>query len=413
MSTTQTFYKAGLYVRLSDEEEKRSDYHESIENQKILLKQFCEANDIVQAKVYCDDGWSGTNFNRPDFLKMKSDIEAGRIDILLTKNLSRLGRDYLETGQLTELYFPEYHVQYIAVNDGVDTSRNDNEIIRFKNILNEFYVKENSKKVRSAYRQKAINGEFTAFLAPYGYEKSNVDKHKLVIDEEAAPIIRKIFNEAANGKNAYQIAMQLKEEKVLAPRAYTAEKYERYKTVFNPKYPYDWIHTTIVSIIKNRVYLGHMVNNKSTTRSFKCRKLFPIPKNEWIEVPNTHESLVSEEQYALAQKVIQVKHRPTKDGDRQIFSGLLKCSTCGRLLAYARQKDRKDNGNFACSLSRQKGKVYGSFHYISYDAIYQIVLTDLRKRVTAVRQNKEEFLNSLSDALEIRNRKQLAALRRE
>lgn len=168
---------------------------------------------------------------------MKADIEMRKFDILLTKDLSRLGRDYLVTGMLIDSFFVDNHVRYIAVNDGVDTAESENEIMPFKNILNEWYARDSSKKVRSAYHQKALNEEFTAAFAPYGYEKSEVNKHRLVIDEAAAPVIRKIFYQAANGKSPCQIAMLLRDEKVLTPRAYTASKHERYQAVFSPEHP--------------------------------------------------------------------------------------------------------------------------------------------------------------------------------
>lgn len=405
--------RTAIYCRLSRDDGDGESM--SIATQKQMLRQYAREKGwtVDPALEFVDDGASGTNFDREGYKKLEKAIIDGKVNILLTKDLSRLGREYLQTGYLTEIFFPEHSVRYIAVNDGVDTAKSDNEIIPFKNILNELYAKDNSKKVRSAYRQKALNGEFTAAFAPYGYEKSKADKHKLVIDEAVAPVVRKIFHMAAGGKSPYQIAMQLRDEKVLTPRAYTAAKYERYQTAFNLKHPYDWSHTTIVSILKNRAYLGHMVNNKSTTKSFKCKKIVPIPQEQWIDVRNTHEPLVSEELFELAQKVVKVKKRATKDGDRQIFSGLLKCSTCGRSLSYARQKDRSDNGNFACNLSRQKGKEYCSFHYIGYDALYRLVLTDLQRQTAAARENKAAFVEELTGALAVKNKKQLAAARKE
>ena len=405
--------KTAIYCRLSRDDGDGESM--SIATQKQMLRQYAldKGWQVDPALEFVDDGASGTNFDREGYKKLEKAIIDGKVNILLTKDLSRLGREYLQTGYLTEIFFPEHNVRYIAVNDGVDTAKSDNEIIPFKNILNELYAKDNSKKVRSAYRQKALNGEFTAAFAPYGYEKSETDKHKLVIDEAVAPVIRKIFYQAANGKSPYQIAMQLKDEKVLTPRAYTVSRHERYQAVFSPEHPYEWSHTTIVSFLKNRVYLGHMVNHKSTTKSFKSKKLVPIPPDQWIEVQNTHEPLVAEELFKLAQKVIKVKKRAAKDGSKQIFSGLLKCSTCGRSLAYARQKDRNDNGNFACNLSRQKGKGYCSFHYISYDSLYQLVLAALRRQTNAAKENKTLFVEELMAALAVKNKKQLAAARKE
>ena len=386
--------RTAIYCRLSRDDGDGESM--SITTQRHMLSQYATEQGWPIVGEYIDDGYSGTNFNRPDLKRLQQDILAGKIDVLLTKDLSRLGRDYIETGRLTELFFPEHNVRYIAINDGVDSAKDNNDIVPFKNILNELYAKDNSKKVRSAYRQKAINGEFTAAFAPYGYEKSSLDKHKLVIDEVAAPIIRKIFNWAASGKSPHQIAIQLKSDKVLTPRAYTVYKYERYKTVFNPSYPYDWSHTTIVSLLQNRVYLGHMVNNKSSTKSFKCNKIVRNPKEEWIEVKDTHEALVTEELFNLVQKIISVKKRATNSGERQIFVGLLKCSTCGRSLTYAKQKGRNDNGNFACNLARQKGKEYCSFHYINYDSIYKISLNDLRHQTAFIKENKNSYIEKFN-----------------
>lgn len=327
--------RTAIYCRLSRDDE-QSGESMSIENQKILLQRYAKEHHFEVADIYVDDGWSGTNFDRPDFQRMKRDIESGGIDIVLVKDLSRLGRNQIETSLCIQVFFPEYQVRFIAVSENIDTAKGEDDFMELRNLFNEWFVRDTSRKVKSGYRQRALNGDYTGAFAPYCYQKDEQNKHKLVPDENTAPIVQRIFRLAVEGHSPYKIGRLLRAYRILTPRAYLAEQHQRYLKVVNTKHPYDWGATTVKVILQNKVHLGHMVSHKTTKPSFKRKGMVAVPEEEWIEVPNTHEPLIDEETFALAQKVIRVKKRPTKAGEHQIFAGLLKCSTCGQGLSFAR-----------------------------------------------------------------------------
>lgn len=410
--------RTAIYCRLSRDDE-QSGESMSIENQRSMLTRYAKENGLEIVEWYIDDGWSGTNFDRPDFQRMKSDIEDGKIDVVLVKDLSRLGRNQIETSLCIQAFFPQYDVRFIAVSENIDTAKGEDDFMELRNLFNEWFVRDTSRKVKNGYRQRALNGDYTGAFAPYGYKKDDKDKHKLVPDDNVAHVIKRIFQMAVEGYSPYKISMALREDKILTPRAYTAQQFQRYVTVFNPKHPYDWANMTVKTIIQNKVYLGHMVSHKNTKRSFKSKDIVPVPKEEWIEVKNTHEPLIDEETFELAQKIIRVKKRPTKEGEHQIFAGLLKCSTCGQSLSFARGGDSKYNGgkggrgSFACNQSRRKGKEYCSFHYISYLDIYTIILEDIRKNAAIARENEAAFVEMVSDISKAKLKKQVSAAAKE
>lgn len=370
------------------------------------------------ADIYVDDGWSGTNFDRPDFQRMKRDIENGSIDIVLVKDLSRLGRNQIETSLCIQVFFPEYQVRFIAVSENIDTAKGEDDFMELRNLFNEWFVRDTSRKVKSGYRQRALNGDYTGAFAPYGYCKDDQNKHKLVPDENTAAIVQRIFRLAVEGHSPYKIGRLLKADCILTPRAYLAEQHQRYLKVVNTKHPYDWGATTVKVILQNKVHLGHMVSHKTTKPSFKRKETVTVPEDEWIEVPHTHEPLVDEETFALAQKVIRVKKRPTKEGEHQIFAGLLKCSTCGQGLSFARGGSSKTaggkggRGSFACNQSRTRGKAYCSFHYISYVDIYD-VLADIQRHAWIAREQESAFVEMVATMSQSQQKKQRGTAMKE
>jgi DNA invertase Pin-like site-specific DNA recombinase len=403
--------RAAVYCRWSrDDGDAQSA---SIATQKQMLAQYAKDNGFVVSGVYVDDGISGTQFNRSGFQKMIRDIEDGKIDIVLLKDFSRLGREHLQSGYYTEIYFEEHDIRYISVGNSIDSAKGNTEFVPIIHLMNEWYSRDISQKVRASYKQHALNGDFTAAFSPYGYKKSENDKHKLVIDENVSEVVKRVFAMAVEGYSPYKISMALRADEILTPRAYTAQQYNRYKSSFNSKHPYDWCNMTIVSMLKNRAYLGHIVNGKSTTKSFKVRKQIIISPENWIEVKNAHEPLVDEDTFELAQKVIKVKKRPTSEGEHQIFQGLLRCSTCGQSLSYAREIKRNNMGSFACNQSRRKGKAYCTFHYISYDAIYSILLDDIRRNAKIANKSEDEFVETLTALDKSKQKKQTASVRKE
>ena len=256
--------RTALYCRLSKDDMLQGD-SESIKTQKAMLTQYAKEHGFLIVEVYVDDGWSGLNFQRPDFNRMLDDIEAGKIDVVITKDLSRLGRDHLKVGHFTEIYFPMKNVRYIAVNDGVDTANKNNDIAALKNVMNEFYSRDNSRKIRSSIRARAKAGLYRTSFNPIGYRKSPDNHNKLIVDGETAWIVKRIFELANAGMGAHKIAKTFREEQVPCPSWWLHSRGERdYSQRFeNPANKYEWSHTVIRNIIANPLYLGHTVMCKT------------------------------------------------------------------------------------------------------------------------------------------------------
>ncbi len=408
---TQQQNRAAIYCRLSVDDGDGESM--SIQNQRDMLTRFAKDNGFLVHKVYIDDGYSGTNFERPQFKQMIEDIENKLIDIVITKDLSRLGRDYLQTGTYIEIYFPANDVRYIAVNDGVDSAKGNDEFLGIRNIMNEFYAKDISKKIRAARKTLAKQGKFSAPFAPYGYKKDPDDKHHLLVDENTAPIGKRMFTLASKGKTPTEIAKLFTDEKILIPRAYIAETYGIYQTGYDKNYPYDWIGSTVAEILRSKLYIGTLVNQRRTSKSFKNKKIIQRPENEWIEVENTHEAIIDRDTWEIVQKLVKVKKRPNKQGTSQIFAGLVRCADCNHALTYNIGRTGSFQGSFVCNLARNKGKKYCTWHYISYKALYQLVFEDILAHTVLLKTDREAFETMLQTRLNAQNAKQLAALKRE
>ncbi len=408
---TQQQNRAAIYCRLSVDDGDGESM--SIQNQRDMLTRYAKENGFLVHKVYIDDGYSGTDFNRPQFKQMIEDIENKLIDIVITKDLSRLGRDYLQTGTYIEIYFPANDVRYIAVNDGVDSANGCDEFLGIKNIINEFYAKDISKKIRAARKTLAKQGKFTAPFAPYGYKKDPDDKHHLLVDENTAPIVKRMFTLASKGKTPTEIAKLFTDEKILIPRAYLAQTYGIYQTGYDTRYPCDWMATTVAEILRSKLYIGTIVNQKRTSKSFKNKKIIKRPTEEWIEVENTHEAIIDRDTWDVVQKLVKVKKRPNKQGTSQIFAGLLRCADCGHALTYNIGRVGNFQGNFVCNYARNKGGKYCTWHYISYKTLYQLVFEDILSLTILLKTDREAFETMLRTKLNAQNAKQLAALKKE
>jgi len=391
-----------LLSRLSKEDELIGE-SESIQTQKAMLEEYARLHGFINIVHYTDDGYSGTNFDRPEFQRLVSDIKSNLIDTVIVKDLSRLGRDYLKTGYYLEEFFPTHNVRFIAINDDIDSNKGIPELTPFKNIMNEWYAKDISKKIRSAYKTKALKGEFTAAYAPYGYKKNPNDKHHLIIDEEVAPIVIKIFDMATKEYSAYQIARYLKDNKILKPRVYMNQKYQRYKNEMYDKYPYDWHQATIKRIIENYEYCGHLVSNVNSKQSFKSKKLIRNDKNNWIIVKNTHEAIIDEETYQKANNLIKTrKIIMKKTGERNLFSGLLRCKDCGKALSVYKNHD------FCCSTYRSKGKSYCPSHYIRYDNLYKAILADINYHIDKANIDNNKLALELYNEYQLENNEKVS-----
>ena len=379
----QSDYSVGIYCRLSKDDDLAGESG-SIQNQKHILTKYVKEMGWNLRSVYVDDGWSGTNFDRPDFMRMIEDAREGAINLILCKDLSRFGRNYIQTGQFTDYIFPSIGCRFIALNDGVDTIHNDNDIMPFRNLFNEFYSRDISKKIKAARRAQYQNGKFVGNWYPFGYVKAPDDKHALIIDEEAAAIVRRIFDMYNAGAGMLSIATTLTDEGILCPRDYY---YAKHPDVENP-YPmmHSWGRTTIRQILNHEVYIGNMVQGRTTTLSFKSKKLVKRPQDEWIRIENTHEPVIERKTWDAAQAIMQKKYRKAKNGEITLFSGILKCADCGYSMIFTEQQYPKKETrviksykSYACDTYRTHGKKVCSSHTITLDLITKVVLADIRK----------------------------------
>lgn len=365
-------YRAAIYCRLSKDDDQIGQ-SASIQNQREMLLHFCAEQGWEVAAVFEDDGYTGLNMNRPNFQKMLKAVERKEINLIVTKDLSRLGRNYLETGELIERYFPKKGVRYIAMNDGVDTEQDTNDITPFKNILNEMYSKDVSKKVHSAYLSKARNGKFTGCIAPFGYKKDPDEPNHLIIDEETAWIVRRIYELARNGHGTNHIRRRLEEEKIPCPTWWNRKRGLRNKvTKFELEDPengrFVWDFTTIKEILANPVYIGTIASQKANYR-FKTGWIGDKKPEEWICVENVHEPLIDRDTYELVQEKVKSRKRPDAWGNYSIFAGLVKCGQCGSTMNIRRANQKGNARIFNCSRYNRYGVKHCSQHRISYEVL--------------------------------------------
>lgn len=395
-----TIYNTALYMRLSRDDELQGESG-SIQTQRMMLRQFAREQNLNVVGEYIDNGWSGTNFDRPDFQRMIDDIEDGKINCVVTKDLSRLGRNYILTGQYTEIYFPSKSVRYIAINDNVDTVNGESELAPFLNILNEMHARQTSKKVKAAMRTRFENGAHYGAYAPLGYIKDPDKKGHLLVDPETKWIIEKIFDLAFHGAGAAKITRTLIEEKVPIPAWFNFTRYGTFAHVFDgadESKTYAWSIGQVKCILKEETYIGHSVHNKQSNISFKNKKKVRKPKEEWYRVKNTHEPIISEDVFHQVQEQIASRRRKQKDGTTQIFAGLVKCADCGWSLAYGMNKQNKNPyGYYHCSKNGQ-GTKQCSMHYIRYDVLYTYVLSSIQHWINKTSLDDEQLLEQLLKA---------------
>lgn len=409
----QDNYDVGIYCRLSRDDHNGTLESMSIANQRQVLVDYVTEKGWTLRDCYIDDGYSGTNFDRPDFKRMIHDAEIGKIDCIITKDLSRLGRNYVEAGYYTEEYFIEHDIRFIAINDGIDTMHDNNDIAAFHHVLNEFYPKQVSKKVKQVKKKSAEQGKFMGSQAPYEYMKSPEDKHVLIIDEEAAVIVKRLFNEFANGDSARMIADKLNSEGINTPRFYHYEKMGRTNPLTEEKNV--WGSATITQLLKNQVYIGNMVQGKRQVVSFKTKKMRTVPPENWIVVENTHTPLIEMSLWERVQKRLSnpnKKIRRTKIDTVGLFSGLVKCSDCGMPLAYMRrQLKEREKGVYRCSRYNNNGITACTSHYIDEEYISAFVLNDIRTYAHLATAQREELAEKLYKALKKSNSSEIGNIK--
>lgn len=403
----QQHYKAALYCRLSVDDGNFGG-SVSIETQKILLEQYCKDHKITDYKFYCDDGCSGTNFDRPSFKKMLSDIDEGKINLVIVKDLSRFGRNYVEAGMYVQR-FTDSNIRFIAADDNYDSLVNSDDLLfPIKNVVNEMYARDVSKKTKAAKKAKARDGQFFGSKVPFGYKIDPNDRHHLIVDEPAAQVVKRIFRLASEGVGYNKMAKIFREEKVLTPIAYfNLNNPDYFKSDYWRK-EFDWHVTSIRAILNNEVYLGKLVYGKQRNKSMKSKEKVRNPKEDWIVVENCHEPIITQELWDTVHKILNAKHRPAKAGEVQMFAGLLYCSDCGHCLTYS-QKQRKDgsyHGAYSCWMYKTHGKEYCASHYITFDTIYELVLIDIQRNLFQYRKNTDKFKSILSRKYQSDSQKQ-------
>lgn len=406
--------RAAIYCRLSKDDDQDGP-SASIQNQREMLSRYCEEQGWNVTGIFQDDGYTGLNMERPDFQRMLSLIEQGMFDVVLTKDLSRLGRNYLQTGQLIEEFFPKNRVRYIALNDAVDTSV-ENEITPFRNILNEMYSRDVSKKVHSSYLSKAKSGQFTGCLAPFGYRKDPTDKNHLVIDEDTAWIVRKIFDYARNGDGPNRIRRKLENEEIPCPAWWNRHKglrnhYSKYEKEDPERGKYIWDFTSIKGILTNPVYTGAIASQKTFYR-FKIGWMGDKKPEDWIVVDNVHEPLVDRDTFALVQKKIQSRKRPDAWGNFSIFAGLVKCGQCGSTMNIRRANQKGNERIYTCSRYNKYGVAHCSQHRIRFETLYGIVLEQIRACAQRALSDEQAVTDELSKDFAAEERAEREAIER-
>ena len=410
--------KTALYCRLSQDDGLEGDSN-SIQNQKNILQKFAEDHHFPNPCFHVDDGFSGGNFQRPAFQQMISDMENGEIGIIVTKDLSRLGRNQLHTGLYIEERFPMFGVRYIAINDNVDTdSSESNDLMPFKNLFNEWFIRDTSRKIRAVLKAKAERGERLGTRAPYGYIKDPETK-KLAVDDEAAAIVRRIFAMCASGNGPSQIARILKKEQMLTPTMYAYTRYGMNHTCLDTAHPYNWSDSAIANLLENEIYLGNTVNMKYSTKSYKDKRRVEHSREECLVFKDTHPALITQEVWDIVQRVRKNRRRPTKMEEQNKYSGLVFCADCGSNMVLHRAHTMSASYNhFTCRTYKKDGEACTG-HYIRECVLDEVVLEDLRRVTAMARERPEEFAayigsrQSAEIQREIRRQeKELAAMRK-
>ena len=418
MNQSNQIRKTALYCRLSQDDGIEGDSN-SIQNQKAILQKFAEDHHFPSPCFYVDDGFSGGNFQRPAFQQMISDMENGEIGIIVTKDLSRLGRNQLHTGLYIEERFPMFGVRYIAINDNVDTdSSESNDLMPFKNLFNEWFIRDTSRKIRAVLKAKAERGERLGTRAPYGYRK-DPDTKKLIVDDEAAAIVRRIFAMCASGSGPSQIARILKKEQILTPTMYAYTKYGITHVGLDTQRPYHWSGDTVADMLENEIYLGNTVNMKHSTKSYKDKRRVEHPREECLVFENTHPALITREVWDIVQRVRKNKRRLTKMEEQNKYSGLVFCADCGSNMVLHRAHTMSASYNhFTCRTYKKDGEACTG-HYIRECVLDEVVLEDLRRVTAMAREHPEKFVayigskQSAELQREIRRQeKELAAMRK-
>ena len=393
-------YNTALYMRLSRDDENYGD-SVSIETQRTILRKYAQDNGLNVVGEYVDDGWSGTNFERPNFQRMMDDVEAGKVNCIATKDLSRFGREHVMMDYYLEFVFPEKQIRYIAVTENEDTEKGLSDFVPFKNLFNEWFAKDTSRKVKTALHAKFAEGQRIFAYAPLGYIRHPEIKNTLAVDSETKWIIEKIFDLAVHGAGAAKITKILTAEKVPTAGYLNFIRYGTFANIYAgapEEKSYAWTIAQVKSILKDETYIGNSIHNRETNISYKNKRRIRKPQEEWFRVENTHEAIISEDVFYQVQEQIAGRRRQMKDATTQIFAGLVKCADCGWSMSFATNKQNKHPYSyFNCTSYRQLGKNGGrcTAHYVRYDTLYAYVLTRIQYWAGQAELGEEQLLERL------------------
>ena len=395
-----------LYCRLSKDDGTNNESM-SISTQKTMLKDYAKRNGFLNCQFYVDDGYSGTNYDRPAFRQLIEDIQDGEVSTLITKDLSRLGRNYLETGTYIEVFFPNHNVRYIAINDGVDSIDNAQmDITPFRNIINEMYAKDTSRKIKSALHARRMQGKYMATTAPFGYQKDEKDHNHLVIDEVTAPVVELIFSIAEEGVGLHTICNRLRKAKVIKPSFHKKEMFERY---IDEEKMYDWDTAYVSKILHDPVYAGNLTVAERPTKTMRSKKRQYIPYAEREVIYGTHEPIIEQNRWNTVQKILE--SRPpvigeSSSGYDNIFRGIIKCADCGSaMLAKVEQKRKRNNvldkTFYCCTKYRKFGKEGCSSHTIEARTVHEVVLADIQKHAGQALADRKAMVTEIAERLNL------------
>lgn len=381
-----------LYCRLSRDDELQGDSN-SIKNQKAILKKYADDNGFINTEFFVDDGVSGTTFDRPDFQRMIAEMESGKIGTIIVKDMSRLGRDYLKVGYYTEIAFPNAEVRFIAINNGVDSAnQQDSDFTPFLNIINEWYAKDTSKKIRAVFKAKGESGKPLCTTPPFGYKKDPDDKNHWIVDEDAAKVVKYIFQLCIEGYGPTQIAHKLKDEGIFTP-SYYFKSIGLYPTAIITEEPCKWSARTVANILDKQEYLGHTINFKTRRKSYKIKKKIDNDPSEWKIFKNKHEAIIDEETFNTVQRIRNGRRRRTLLGDMPLLSGMVYCADCGSKLYQVRSKDwNHDKEYMVCATYRKRGKHNCTSHQIRNIYIEKALLYMIQQVTAFARDYEDEFV---------------------
>ena len=387
-----------LYCRLSRDDGMEGDSN-SVSNQKKLLSKYAKENGFTNTRFYVDDGYTGTNFNRPGFQKMLEDMDMGYISVVIVKDMSRLGRDYLQVGYYTDSYFPDRNIRFIAVNDCVDSADGENELAPFRNVMNEMYARDISRKVRSSHRIRGNAGEPLS-QPPYGYLKDPNNKKRWIIEPEAAKVVRDIFRMRLEGKGNETIARILQESEIKIPMAYWFERGLGRGGKKSQPNPYKWCKSTIARILAQQEYCGDVINFKTYSKSFKNKTRIENPVENWAIFKNVHEPIIDRDTFELVQKLVgKTKRRSKKkpEEERHMFSDLLYCGDCGSKMWFHIKKNKIPLPCFSCSNYKGDRGTCPTTHFIRADSIEYVVMKELQRLAKFLKSDELAFADMLAE----------------